>query len=376
MFAEGLRTCGHEITVVAPPYYIPIRRKIKSVALGRGWPKTHWKHSYFDAGRVKPRILESVRPVEQGDVPDADVIVATYYTTAHWVMRLPATKGAKAILIQNYEVEQGKSNPELDATWCMPMHKIVISRWLLDFARERFGDGNVSLVPLGIDLDQFNAPPRERQNIPTVGLLYAKGWYKGCRTSLAAYRKATASLGPCRLLCFGAETPGPIALRLPKGAEFYLQPAQDRLKHLYRQCDVWLCGSNREGFHMPPMEAMACRCPVVSTRVGGPVDLIQEGVNGYLADIGDAHGLARGLLKVLNLPPAEWRRMSEAAYQTVAGYSWDAATVQLQQALELTIERNRRGELRECAVNLTPLGPHRPAGASALARSQMTNEQN
>ena len=36
---------------------------------------------------------------------------------------------------------------------------------------------------------------------------------------------------------------------------------------------------------------MACRCPVVSHRVGGSVDIIEEGINGHLVDIGDADGL-------------------------------------------------------------------------------------
>jgi glycosyltransferase involved in cell wall biosynthesis len=346
VFAEHLSAEGHEVTVVAPRSGMPLRRKVKFLLMGRGWPNPHFQNSYFDGGRVKPHILESWRPVAEHDVPDADVIVATFYNTAHWVHRLSPQKGAKAILIQNYEVEEGKTNPALDATWRMPMHKIVISKWLLDLARDRFGDANASLVPYGINFEQFSAPPREKQKVPAVGLLYGKSWYKGCRTSLAAFKKAAANFSACRLVCFGAEQPGPIALRLPHGAEFHFRPPQDRLKDLYRQCDVWLCGSNREGFHMPPMEAMACRCPVVSTRVGGPVDMVEPGVNGYLADIGDADGLAHGLQKVLTLPPEGWRSMSDAAYHTARRYNWDEASTLFRKALEVAVERNRRGDFK------------------------------
>jgi glycosyltransferase involved in cell wall biosynthesis len=119
------------------------------------------------------------------------------------------------------------------------------------------------------------------------------------------------------------------------------------LKDLYSQCDVWLCGSVREGFHMPPMEAMACRCPVVSTRVGGPMDMVQDGVNGYLVDIGDVDALAKRLSKVLNSSQEEWGKMSDAAYRTATDYTWDKATELLEQALKFTIERNRRGELKD-----------------------------
>ena len=205
----------------------------------------------------------------------------------------------------------------------------------------------VSHVPYGVDFEQFNAPPRQKQGVPTVGMLYSKTPFKGCDTSFAALKQVAATLPALRLVCFGAEYPGPLRLRLPPYAEFHFQPRQDSLKHIYAQCDVWLCGSNREGFHMPPMEAMACRCPVVSTRVGGPVDMIQEGENGYLADIGDADGLANGVLRVLNLPPEDWQKMSDAAYSTASQYTWEGATDLFEEALELTIERNRRGELED-----------------------------
>ncbi|MGO8925735.1 MAG: glycosyltransferase family 4 protein [Limisphaerales bacterium] len=345
IYAEQLKRRGHDVAVAAPPLHIPVRRKIKSLVLGRGWPGSRLESSYFDGTPVKPRILERYRPVVDEDLPDADVVVATYYDTAHWVNRLAASKGAKAILIQNYEVEDGKSNAALDASWRMPMHKIVISNWLVELAREKFGDSVVSHVPYGVDLKQFNAAPRRKQAVPTVGMLYSKSWFKGCRTSLAALERVAVSLPSLRLVCFGAERPGPVTLRLPAYAEFHFRPPQDMLRQLYAQCDVWLCASNREGFHMPPMEAMACRCPVVSTRVGGPVDMIDEGVNGYLVEIGDVGTLSDRVLRVLKLPPADWQKMSEAAYRTAARYTWDEAADLFEKALELAIERTKRGEL-------------------------------
>ena len=42
-------------------------------------------------------------------------------------------------------------------------------------------------------------------------------------------------------------------------------------------------------------ESMASGVPVVSTRVGQSVDVIQHGLNGLLADVGDAEGLAQNL---------------------------------------------------------------------------------
>lgn len=349
IYAERLKRRGHSVVVISTPQHIGLYRKVKSFFLGSGWPGRHPEPSHFEGLCVEHRVLERVRPVVDADVPDADVVVATYYTTAYGVLRLSPAKGAKALFIQNYEVEEGKSNPELDATWQMPMHKITISKWLVELAQERFGDEVVSLVPNSVDLEQFHAAPRGKMPTPTIGLLYNTFSLKGCRVSLKALERIAAMIPSLRLVSFGAELPS-WRLRLPSYADFHYQPDQDKLKELYAQCDVWMCGSNREGFHLPPLEAMACRCPVVSTRVGGPLDIIEEGVNGHLVEIGDARALATQTLDVLNLPGDKWKKMSDAAYCTATRYTWDEATDLFENALELTIQRNRLGELKDNGV--------------------------
>jgi len=343
IYADRLARRGHEVVVISTPQAYSTRSKVKSFIFGRGW-RIHPEPSYFGGINVKHRVLDQVRPVTDMDVPDADVVVATYYTTAYGVLHLSSKKGAKAIFIQNYEVEEGRSNPKLDATWRMPMHKITISKWLVQLARDKFGDDVVSHLPNSVDLAQFFAMPRGKRPVPTVGMLYNTFSLKGCDTSFKALKRVAAAMPSLRLVCFGAEQPD-FRLRLPRFAEFHYRPPQERIRDLYSQCDVWLCGSNVEGFHLPPLEAMACRCPVVSTRVGGPMDIIEDGVNGHLVDVKDVGALADRTLRVLRLPAEEWRQMSDAAYQTATRFTWDDATNLFEQALKLCIERNRRGEL-------------------------------
>jgi glycosyltransferase involved in cell wall biosynthesis len=343
IYADRLTKRGHQVVIVSTPLTVKLRSKIKSLILGRGW-KTHAEPSYFEGLNLDHRVLDRERIVTDSDVPDADIVIATYYTTAYGVMDLPASKGAKAIFIQNYEVQEGKPNPKLDATWHMPMHKITISKWLVELAKERFGDSIVSHVPNSVDLNQFHSPPRKKGSIPTIGLLYSSFSLKGCVISLKALERVAAAMPNIRLISFGAEHPD-FRLPLPSYAEFHHQPPQHKLRDFYVQCDVWLCGSNVEGFHLPPLEAMACRCPVVSTRVGGPMDIIEDGVNGYLVDVKDVEALADRVLHVLNLPEEEWLKMSDAAYATASSFTWDDATDLFEQALEFAIERNKRGEL-------------------------------
>lgn len=342
-YAKLLVQRGHVVQLVSYPQHFSARHTVKSLLLGRGLPRP--EPSYLDGIQVPHRVLETVRPVTDSDIPDGDVVIATYYTTAAGVLGLSPSKGAKAIFIQNYEVPPGTTNPKLDASWRMPMHKILISKWLIDWASMRFGDSDVSHVPNSVDTELFHAPSRRKGARPTVGLLYSSSPLKGFGTSIKALYRVYSSIPSLRVVSFGAEQPS-LRKSLPHFVEFHYRPAQDALRELYRQCDVWMCGSNVEGFHLPPLEAMACRCPVVSTRCGGPLDIIEEGINGHLVNIGDDVALADKVAHVLELAEDQWHNMSEAAYQTATRFTWEDATDLFEMALHRAIYKVESGPLK------------------------------
>lgn len=345
IYAERLKKRGHEVCVVSVPKPQPtLRQQAQSLLKGRGWiSMTKKEPSHFDGVDVQHRVIDCCRPVIDADVPDADVVVATWWETAEWVANLSEAKGAKAYFIQHHEVFDCLPKERVAATWALPMHKITISQWLVDLARTQYGDTNVSHVPNSVDTKQFYALPRGKQPIPTIGMLYSPVYWKGCDVSLKAFSLAAQKLPGLRLVAFGT-SPRLGDLALPVGTKYIQQPAQQVIKDIYASCDVWLCGSWSEGFHLPPLEAMACRCPVVSTRVGGPMDIIEDGISGYLVPVGDSTALANQLVHVLTLPEAEWRVMSDAAYATATRYTWDDATELFEAALHTAIERWQRND--------------------------------
>ena len=93
------------------------------------------------------------------------------------------------------------------------------------------------------------------------------------------------------------------------------------MPEFYASCDVILLTSvagGIEGFPNSLLEAMAMERPVVATRVGGVPELVAHGVNGLLADPGDAAALAGSVQRVL-AEPTSARRLGMAARESVVG---------------------------------------------------------
>src|SRR4029077_1388467 len=71
-----------------------------------------------------------------------------------------------------------------------------------------------------------------------------------------------------------------------------LLPDLDAVARAYRAIDLCLVTSRDEGGPKAALESMASGVPLVTTRVGQAADLVRDGVNGWLLDVGDAEGLA------------------------------------------------------------------------------------
>ncbi len=327
--ANRLIARGHRVTIVchrAPRFGRPralARRLYREVRLAVGFDRDHL-HGFRGTLLLAPReALEQV-------VPDADVILATHWLTAEDVARLPSEKGEKYYFIQGYEIH-GFPAEDIDPTWRLPMRKLVVSSWLREMAAERFGDSDAVLVANGVDRSVFFSEPRTLDTPPTVGVVYSAAPVKGVALALQAVELARKTVSDLRLVSFGAERPSG-ALPLPAGSSFELRPAQSRLREVYGRAHVWLCASDREGFALPPLEAMACRCPAVVTRCGGPADYMIEGENGFTVDVGDVDAMASRIVDVVS-DAARWRYLSNAALATAERFDIERASERFERAL-------------------------------------------
>jgi N-acetyl-alpha-D-glucosaminyl L-malate synthase BshA len=83
----------------------------------------------------------------------------------------------------------------------------------------------------------------------------------------------------------------------------------DKVKFLGRQNDVtrllahsnlFLLPSEKESFGLAALEAMSCGVPVVATRAGGIPEVVCDGIDGYLSNVGDVEKMANDAIRILS----------------------------------------------------------------------------
>jgi N-acetyl-alpha-D-glucosaminyl L-malate synthase BshA len=74
---------------------------------------------------------------------------------------------------------------------------------------------------------------------------------------------------------------------------------QDNVNELLPLADLMLMPSEMESFGLAALEAMACSVPTIGTRVGGVPELIQDGHNGLLFNVGDIDSMSTAAISLL-----------------------------------------------------------------------------
>jgi glycosyltransferase involved in cell wall biosynthesis len=329
IYAEELAKLGHSVTIISrAPTPFSLFKKFGVWAQGNGWL---YRPTVSAPPGVRHILIDDIRPIVDTDVPDSDVVIATWWETAEWVNGFSPSKGHKVYFIQHHEVFEHLPQRSRD-TYRLPMQKVVIARWLKDLMASEYGDRQAVLVPNSVDRFKFYASQRTKQARPTVGLLYSSVDFKGLDTALAAIDLLRKKMPRLRVLSFGSERPKS-RFPLPTNSRFSFLPKQDKIRDIYSSCDLWLTASRSEGFNLPALEAMACRTPVVSTRAGWPAEGIVDRINGVLAEVDDVEALCSAMEWILTLPESEWEALSEGAYRTMTTSSWKESARMFEQAI-------------------------------------------
>jgi len=101
--------------------------------------------------------------------------------------------------------------------------------------------------------------------------------------------------------------------------------ADNDLPEMYRAAGVMVYPSLYEGFGMPPLEAMACGCPVISSTRGSLGEVV--GHAAAVVDPEDVHDMARQLQRFATNPPAR-DHFQAAGLAHARGFDWTRTAAQ------------------------------------------------
>ncbi|MCM8811699.1 MAG: glycosyltransferase family 4 protein [Candidatus Omnitrophica bacterium] len=325
--ATGLIRRGWAVRFLVPDYGsqspLPLEQGISVQVVGCGpasWPKPLRQFLYY---------LKLCRLSARG----ADLILANYYLTAYCAFF--SSIGARpkpAILwyIQAYEagshgiladagfVSRGIRTILASVSYRLPLRIFCVSEWV----KKRIGRKDAEVLhPPALDLSVFIPCGRSfGSDRLTIGVIGRKGKTKG----YGDFLKALETLKEKEKIRILVVAPGPPEVPLPTGCEAQAIRAQreDEMAAFYRRCDIFVLSSRMEGFPLPPLEAMACGCAVVTTDCGGMREYAKDGTNCLIVPAANPRALAQAILRLLQDSSLR-RKLIGGGQETAERFGWE-----------------------------------------------------
>ena len=235
--------------------------------------------------------------------------------------------------------------------WASADRVAAVSSSVVSDLTTRYGidENKIRLVYNGVDPATFR--PNGYPVVPEQPFLEGRkvvlyighfGLRKGLPVLIEAMKSVTKEVKDAVLLCVGG-----VPAWLPKGeyldylkrlvtrndlegkAMFLGSLPQGRLPAYYCLSSVFVLPSYYEAFPKVLVEAMACEKPVVTSKMGGTSDSVEDGVNGFLVPFGNSKGLADAILTLLQDETLS-RKMGRIGRERVLrDFTWDAVAGRL-----------------------------------------------
>lgn len=195
-----------------------------------------------------------------------------------------------------------------------PIHFVGCSEWLTSLARKSplLRQHDVCTIPNPIDTQYYTpgnkADARAELGLPADRPLVLFIAYKATdpQKGIQYLLEATADMDiDLVIVGHGADTlSSDKSVGKRKGRLIPIGPVEDddRIRTLYRACDVLAMPTLRDNLPNTIVEAMACGLPCVGFTIGGLPEMIDHFKNGYLCAYKDTTDLCRGLRYVLESP--------------------------------------------------------------------------
>jgi len=255
-------------------------------------------------------------------MPECDVNIGTQAITNYAVYA--SKKGIPVSHFMHYEplVTEDRFDSMLNETaYLLPTKKIINSIWLRDQIKDNLGISisDSQIVYAGFYHDIFYPRKINRKNSKKRIISLAKPFssIKGFKYLIDGIEEVLNKRDDVELVLFGTDKIPPQVIPF----EFHYSPVDDQLAELYSSCDVFINASLYESFPWPPLEAMACGVPVITTR-HGVEDYAIDNENALIIDPADSHAIANSVLKILENEDIK-NKLIKNGLQTVKKFTWE-----------------------------------------------------
>ena len=126
---------------------------------------------------------------------------------------------------------------------------------------------------------------------------------------------------------------------IQKSVRLMGQVPHQKLPVYYSMADVFAFPSLYEAMGKVVVEAMACETPVVASRVGGIVEIVENGRNGFLVEPKDVKGLGEAILRVLQDKHLAKKLAQEGRRTVESKFTWKHTVEQISKAYEKLTSR-------------------------------------
>lgn len=189
-------------------------------------------------------------------------------------------------------------------------HVTAVSSYLAQHTQEVFGvEREIEVIHNFVDSERFvrvtDPAVRARFAHPDEALLVHVSNFRPVKRpeDVVQVFARVASEIPARLLMIGDGPERPRVFELAQqlgviGRTHFLGSFPD-VETVLGISDLFLLPSRQESFGLAALEAMSCEVPVVSSNAGGIPEVVEQGVTGFMADVGDVDTMADAALRIL-----------------------------------------------------------------------------
>ena len=289
---------------------------------------------YSFKNSVKMDICFNYLPLFLNKYKDFDVIFATAVETAYELNNVKTIPDkSKFYLIQDFENWNKNTDEYCYNSYTFPFTKVVISKWLQNRV-EKTGN-TATIIPNGLDFDYFKLTvPIETRKPTEVSMLYHLDGRKRCCDSMAALEIVKKQIPDLHVTMFGVpDKPAD----LPEWYSYYQTPDKETHNAIYNNVAIFVAASEKEGWALPPAEAMQCGAALVCTDIGGFADYAKNNETALLSPVYDIESLAENIVKLINDNNLRIK-IAKNGYDFIKQFTQENANSKIKELVEKTIE--------------------------------------